>query len=68
MNTAFVVEIRVNGKWLSAQRVSEEFYPTEMEAIKAAKENYPITCRIQASKGGPVGIRVLPVELVTQGD
>ena len=65
MNTAYVVEIRVNGKWLPAQRVDEDF-PTEGEAIKAAKANYPITCRIQAAKG-PVGIRVMQVELVTQG-
>ena len=61
--TAYAVEVRVNGLWVPAHRIPDEF-PTEGDAIKAAKQHYPITCRIQATKGGPVGIRVVDVVLV----
>jgi arsenate reductase len=33
-------------------------FDTEEQAIQAAKKLYPITCALQAKKGGPVGIRV----------
>jgi hypothetical protein len=61
--TAFVVELRVNGKWVPAQRADGD-YPTEEAATIAAKAAYPITCRIQLSKG-PVGIRVMEVVVTT---
>jgi hypothetical protein len=62
-STAFVVEIRVNGTWLPAQRVTDDF-PTEAKAIAAAVKAYPITVAIQKAKG-PVGIRVIEVVLAT---
>lgn len=56
---AYVVEVRVNGVWRPAQRADKD-YPTEIDAINAAKEAYPITVYIQANNG-PVGIRVVEV-------
>ena len=60
----YMVEVRIDGVWLPAQRVRVQHYDTEEAAITAAKIEYPITCALQAKKGGPVGIRVADVVLV----
>ena len=59
----YVVEIKVNDKWVPAQRIRSEHYDSEEAAIIAAKVEYPITCALQSKKGGPIGIRVMDVVL-----